>query len=664
MRTIIINTLGSELRHEPLFYLPFQESQLLWLDESINGIHTCPEQIAAYQADQLKIQDYHLVVLVSTADYPDAQFDRICSLYKKLLFAHINESILLPLAQTWQIPPAAVSVVYVLKELSDGEGGMAVGKEYDAIFGFDALQAPVQSLRIVPTNGGEPLVMDRMFADAMSDYTNALAFQADAIAQFDPEHALSTLREGITEKVTLLQQCAYTLPGHTEKLQLSVEKLDYFPLTSRWDLLSLDLQINLSEHLAQQCRDTGSLSLRLTPHDERTLRKRVSLARERVQYLREKAPRETFYPLKNQPRVSNIGSLSAQIWADLLAQKGTLPGVTEAHALSENTDEEAVPLLKKPYHAWLLIGAEKKQFEQLCQTLENEYNADAAEAQQATIFDTCAKVFTSWRKKALSMKPALPESDSESEIPMFDATKAKADLAAAQQEFGKICAEQLDDYLDVRKEAEELKARFRKVYRLWPGDGCSATKHFWIYSIILAVAFLLQMMLPYLGLTMGTEGFAVSRYVHFGLSLGLFAGLYLAGLLLWMGALCRQLHALTVQMHELLLRSSQRRRDSIAAVVDAYGRVLPNCTIHYEQLKELEYIHRTNLTRKDRYNTHIDILDKAEAALNKLHTQLRIPEDPVLMDRPAAGAGIDYQKSPSHPDNVSFYVLLSEKWGC
>ena len=248
------------------------------------------------------------------------------------------------------------------------------------------------------------------------------------------------------------------------------------------------------------------------------------------------------------------------------------------------------------------------------------------------------------------------------QMPEFDQVAYEKQLSQAQQKWGEAAVEQLEDYTDVREEAEKVKADFRKAYRLWPDGQFNATSKFCVYSAVLAALFILQMLIPYMGITMGRDGAQLSGYVNFALSLGTFVVLYAVGVLIWLRAMCRQLRKYTIKMHDLLQKSHSRRKASIINAVASYGSVLPQCTLCYEKLQYLRQIHEENLQRKERYNSHMQLLNKAEELLYELCTRLRLSAARGTGIVRADG-GINFEQPPSHPENVPYYVFMSEKWG-
>lgn len=665
MRTIIINTLGSELRHNPLFYMPFREDRMHWIEKSLKHIDGCVQEISAYQNEQGKIQDYHVVILVSLTKFKDTELKNIRQTYEDLLFAYLNRYLLSPLCQQ-QIPPAAASVVYVIEKLRDGEGHVELEREFDHIFGFTPDMRELPGLQIVTKDGDITLDLSELFGDVLSSYQKSLGNQQQYDARIEENHALELLRRKLRDQTAGMQACSYTPVGLAETVQLPVQKVEYCPRTTDWDMFSVDMQINLSEHLAASV-DSTHWKLNLVPNEPSEICRRLTRAICRVKYLKEEAPKVSFYPLEVPPMTDTPQDIQTEIWGKL-REGNVMPGVQEAYAYQQSGKKAEEPtsfgkrLWDKLRNAWVRVLHAKRQFEALYQSLQEQYAPEKAEKEQTAILDTCAKVFGSWRRQVLSRKPKQQPEAKEEQLPTFDATQYERELADAQQEWGAASAQQLADYTDLRQEAEVIRADFNKAFRLWPEGPLNPTTKFCIYSIVLALVFLLQMMVPYIGTTMSQEGVELSRYVHFLLSLALFAGLYLVGVFIWLNALGKQLQKYNHALYLLIQASSQRRRESIVRAVELYGRILPKCTLSHEKLMQLQRIHETNLQRKERYNTHLQYLDKAEELLGELMTLLRLPSEVDSKEIKVKGQ-INYQYPPSSPVNVSFYIFMSEQWG-
>lgn len=665
MRTIIINTLGSELRHNPLFYMPFREDRMHWIEKSLKSIKGCVQEISAYQSEQGKIQDYHVVILVSLTKFRDTELKNIRQTYEDLLFAYLNQYLLQPLCQQ-QIPPAAASVVYVIEKLRDGEGHVELEREYDHIFGFTPDMQEMPSLQIVTEDGDITLDLSELFGDVLTSYRESFTNQHRYDATIQDNHALEILRRKLRDQTASWQTCTYTPVGLAETVQLPVQKVDYCPRTTDWDMFSVDMQINLSEHLATT-GDSTQWKLNLEPHEPAEICKRLTRAVCRVNYLKEEAPKVGYYPLQVPPMTDVRQDIQTEIWGKL-REGDALPGVQEAfdYQKSGQTSEKKTGFVKAIWHklrdAWVRVLHAKKQFEVLYRSLQDQYAPKQAEKEQSAILNVCAKVFGDWRRQVLSRKPQHRQDATEEQLPTFDAALYENELAQAQQEWGAASAQQLADYTDLRQEAEEIRADFNKAFRLWPEGSLNPTGKFCIYSIVLAVIFLVQMMVPYIGITMSQEGVELSRYVHFLLSLAMFTGLYLVGVFFWLNALGKQLQGYNHKLYVLIRRSGERRRDSIVHAVELYGRVLPKCTLCHEKLEYLRRIHETNLQRKERYNTHMQQLDKASELLTELLTLLRLPVNVDSKEIKAKGQ-IDYQYPPSAPVNVPYYTFMSDKWG-
>ncbi len=661
MRTIIINTLGSELRRNPLFYLPFDENRFHWIEKDLNDLSDCSEEIAVHNENQDKNRDYNLVVLVSLGGFAIAKHEAVRNCYTRLLKAYINHSLLNRMVDSKVKLPEGVSIVFVMPDPDDGTGGVTDGKEYDAIFNFPENKDELDQLIISSDDGSVRFDLTDMYADQISDFKSSYENEKKVSVSEKPSKTLDDFRKDLIERTAGLQDCKYFMPGRKTAVVLPVEVLEYMPRTDNWSLLSADIQMNLSNHIAKQT-ERSEWKLELVPHDEDEMQQRISRAKARVSLLLDN-PAVKYCPLEISKEEVLGSDITNDIWASLIGD-GSLPWLKEAQdyasqaAVGEVQDTPA----KKIRHAWLLINREKKRFERQYEQLSQQYDGEEAKKQEQEILGTCAKAFGRWRKKRLTIDPPAPGAATLAEMPLFDDTAAKEALKQAQQDYGKTSAECLENYEDLRAEAEVLKAKVNKAFRLWPGDGYGATKRFCIYSIILAVLFVLQMILPYVGITMA-ERAEFSRYVHFLASLALFAGLYFVGVLFWMRALCKELAGYTAEMASLINKSNKRRRDSVINAVQLYGKILPNCTVKYEELEELHRINCANLQRKEHFNAHILLLEKADEILREMFTLLRLPDSTAKAQAPRKGS-INFELAPSHPENVPFYVLFSEDWGC
>ena len=75
MRTIIINTMGSELPQYRLFFLPFREDQICWIDRELERIDACAEDIDTLLRGQDQHRDYRMVVLVDLSGNKDVDVE-------------------------------------------------------------------------------------------------------------------------------------------------------------------------------------------------------------------------------------------------------------------------------------------------------------------------------------------------------------------------------------------------------------------------------------------------------------------------------------------------------------------------------------------------------------------------------------------------------------
>lgn len=668
MRTIIINTLGRELPRQKLFFLPFRDDQMFWMDQDMGLIGACAEKIERLSISRDKRQDYRLIVLADLAGFESVDKQLVRECYQQLLRGYLNYTLIEPLARQRHLPPQQVTVIFVVTRKTLGSGNVQPERVLDYVLGLDTQAQPFQKLvltRARPAGTMEQLDISGMFAGQLRAHNAAMPEKTDESVL---RSTLKIFRQALENRLRDLQKCSYTPDGSDSTQQIPLEGVEFFPQCSGPELVWADLQLNLSGFLADQVTAGRgkTVSLELTAHTDEELAFLIARGTQRIRCLLTQAPGQTYYPLENGNNTTTQG-LYDRIWTALLEQEELLPGVREAKLHSEEPDApENEKLHQKLRRAWLRVDVEKKQFRQLCDQLEQEYNADTAEKQQQAILDICAEEFRRWRSGVLERQLLLPEEPTATVQPELETQELEDRLREAQTVCGRMAAEKLEDYVDLRRQAEVVKADCRKTVKFWAPDcGNANTRYFRIYSIVLAALFLLQMLVPYIGITLGQSGVELSRYVHFLASAAVFAVLYMVGLLLWLRQLCKDIHSYSDRINDLIYDSSIRRRDSIEAVVRAYGEALPQCTILHEDLRQLRQIHEINCSRKARYNTHMNKLKLADELLREMDTRLQLPapDMSLLQRRERVQNGIDYQRPPSDSRNIPYYMLLSEEWG-
>lgn len=673
MRTIIINTLGRELTKNPLFFLPFREDHMFWLERDLSGIDACAEEISAICNDQIKRQDYRLVVLADPVSFYQGEVAIARECYKKLILASLNRKLLAPLVRQSNLIPRSVTVVFLISHQEDGDKGIHADEVVDRVFGIGPQDQPIQSLRltrVLPGGNLEYLDVTDLFSTALSDHSSKMELRRAAGQSLTDEVVFGDLRSALNDDLRALQICSYVPAGGTSEINLPIRVLEFIPKTTVPQLIWADLQLDLCDYLADQVRHPNAdAELQLPTHTQEDLEKRIFRAGQRVELLMHRAPRQSYYPLKNQPRQSDSAGLAGKIWEGLAKEAHRLPGIIDAcpeeyAANIPGKKAKAQRPSEKLNLAWFHVGKAAAEFQKECDKLESEYNQEFVEEQQQAVLDICAQEFRSARSSSLRQSISLPPEPTEPTQPELDADKLRQELVRSQQECTRFTADKLADYSDVRQEAEVIKARFRKASRFWsPDSGSANTQFFQVYSVVMALLFLAQIMLPYIGITLGQSGVELDRYVHFLLSVAVFAGLYCIGLLVWLRGLCDELNAYTEDMSMLIWKSARRRAESITAAVDAYSGLLPKCMALNEDLRELEYIHAVNETRKEHYNAHMETLKKADELLQELATQLQLPDRDQHIEPEFISRGMDYHLPPSHGRNLPYYTLLSDEWG-
>ncbi len=666
MRTIIINTLGQALTQNPLFFLPFPQDQMFWLERDLGAMDACAQEIRAICDDQFKRQDYHLVVLADPVAFHlgDTAPARKC--YQKLILALLNRNLLQPLLSQSNLVPQAVSVVFLVSRQTDRSLGTAI---LDHVFGISPQDQPITALKIrrtLPGGAVQEVDVSGLFQNALADHQSKVQARQESNESLDDPLVYDNLIQALGEDLDAMQHCSYVPAGATKSVPLSIQVLEFIPRTTVPDLIWADLQLGLCDHLAGQILHPSRDSQLILPaHTQEDLEQRLCRAQSRVDALLGTQYRPRYYPLVNQPHPTDIKSLTADIWTALDREAQTLPGVAEAKLHRDHPDpEQAEGPTDRLKQYWIRVSKEKELFHQLCTRLDSEYSQDLVDAQQRSILDICARTFREQRSIGLTRKPKLPKEATEPIQPPLDLQDHRKRLMEAQDQCTRASAEKLADFSDVRQEAEVIKARFRKAGRFWaPQKGPTATFYFQMYSGILALIFLAQILLPYLGITLGQAGVSVDRLVHFLLSILVFAGLYGLGLLAWLRDLCTELHGYSEDMSRLIWESARRREDSIVAAVEAYSTTFPECMRLCADLRELEYIHRANEAIKTNYLAHLDLLQRAQELLQNLCTQLQISSRSADPEKITLTRGLDYTKAPGHSRNLAYYTLLSDEWG-
>ena len=668
MRTIIINTLGEEVPQHELLFLPFREDQLVWLNTNMGGIGACAEKIENLYNAQDKRQDYRLMVLADLGGYEDIDREEIRTCYRSILNAYINLALFQPLAEGKKIPPKSVSVVYMITRILKGTGKIAGGRHYDYVLKFPE-DRPFDALELVRLNE----VGREEHLDVTAVFRTLI--QASKVCRDcgDPEKHRSNLnhfRNNLSQTLETMQKCRYTPSGSMQSEVIPIRAEEFFPKCTDPDLIWLDLQLNLSDMLARQSRVRRErlAELKLTAHTEEELAFRFRRGLRRVHTLLHDAPEQTYFPLENKSDFS-VRNLDNRIWTALTEKQGLIPGVMEADAHRKGQElPQKDGLATKVRKAWIRMDQEKKRFDSLYDQLQQEYDPQVARQQQEKILDVCAGEFRRWRSEMLAAKLVRPEESKAvaGVIPELDTKALEAELHQAQVKCSAMAADKLEDYLDLRQEAEEVRADFRSSAKIWmPDSGNSNSRFFITYSVTLAALFLVQMLLPYVGITLGQKGVEISRYVHFIASTALFVALYMVGVLIWLRQMCRELSGHSLRMAELIRRSSERRRKSVEKIVRSFGEDLPQCAILHGNLRQLRMLHGLNAERYTRYRTHMELLTRAEELLQELETELQLPSP--AMDRvykpEQVTKGIDYQKSANHVSNIPYYMLLSDEWG-
>lgn len=664
MRTIILNTLGEELRPDPLFFMPFREEELLWIHLDPERLSEGAEEIAGRLRQHSTMQNYHLVYLADLALFSGTEYENMRASVQDLLSAYFCHVVLKPLASMQAALPVMVSSIFLYSGHIPGERGIPNEELYPVIFRMEELTPESEKLTAAWMRNGETHQLDcsDLFAAAWADFRKPYEEPAkgerrssggtekkpDALIRKGTDPAADYqktkkeenlvwrrkhLRDNIREQIRFMQH--YRLPrgGKLEPLELDPNRF-LFPVDEDvLELVMIDLQINLSRMIeaTRGWRGRGALpSFEIQTHTQEEIADVFHLAELRLAYLTSHIPSQRYFPLDPAKRAVNTNGVEAQIREQLFARHGDLLGVRAA--LSEEKEANAADgLTGRMKQAWFRLGKERELFLSLFGVLREQYDEEYIKKEQEDVLDTCLDTFRSWRKQTLdAMRTSLPLEKEATETVMPELSVQDDQIQDALDEnqaaFTRAAADHLESYEDVRAEGITIRTEFDQRSRFWSPDALTRNlPNFRVFSGVMAVIFVVLMILPYALIEAGTVGHGVSRFVVFAVSLACFFVLYALGLLHWLRQMCARLHECSVMMADLLSQSRERRAESVREQIKVYGELLPECICLSEQQNYLAMIDGLNRTRESSRIRHERLLKKALERVEYLRTALKIP---------------------------------------
>lgn len=684
MRTIIVNTLGSDFSPNQLFFRAFRDSDLMWINCPFREIEKSADEIDRLRSQQNTGQGYHLVVLTDISCYPLSVQMNVRKHIHKLLAAYMLHR-LMPRLDSYHDIPRSVSMIFFSMELwpeNEGREG------YYDLLKLDKLKE-TNCLKLEAKNDAETLDFTEILRDQIKIYEEYETKQAEVTPKehydeddiwlelpdipvsssqdVEPEKRLDRLNNAIIERIEKLQRYTQTADS---RISLSPQICD-FSATGSDDrnLAYADLQINLAI-LVEKLISTEK---RMQPpdlsgfraHDEKTLAQMLAKAKHTVGVCLNRDHGPNYYEL-NVPTIDTKSfELHKELVEKLKENASDIPGVSE---LNEGRDKQSKNNSDDGYladeirAAWFRLGREKRFFNAAYNSLQKQYDPDYVKENERRILDQCAVAFTEW-------KDAREETMTVSEGSINTPLNKRPDLHAHMEKVTETSAsvyqqlldgtlEKLSDFEDVRKQAEQIKAEFEQTTRLWdPVRSRGATRRFQIFTLIMAVLTVVVMLVPYLFTAKGTTGGEMPETIVFVTSLVLFSLIYLVGILMWLRKTCTQVYAYIQQLSVLMEESRKKYTESLENVIQLYSELMPKCVEEQLVRERLQEIDRENEKREICWKLHRGYLESANDELDNLRTALRFEESWGTGRQDPVGE-INYLLPPYAPQNRAVYLLF------
>ena len=681
MRTIIINAIGQRMQYSRLFFLPFREDELVWLDCELTRPEACVQEIFQLLERQNTRQDYHLVVLTDLSVFGQTEYEHIRRGCQRLLRAYWNERLLRPMAQGRLDLPCGVTEIFLYSGARENHGGVAEDKVLSHLLSLNQWSESRGALTMQFRRQGQELALDvsSLFEEELRDFRQKYARQEADGHSNESDNPFQTLLHGgdrrleemdrqqreknekswlkelesqIKKKLEKLQAFRFELGGDRGQAQLAIdEKL--FPINDEHpEVVYADLQLNLSQYIEALSRWNGDgpmPRMALTPHTARELRDILNRAESRLTQAQRNRPPQAYYKLES----SDLDLDASQVEQQIRQSREALES-----AKKEAGSEEAEPL-ERLERGWFLVGREVKRFQALWERLKEQYNEEAVRKNQSDILDLCANAFHAWRSdKAGERKVSLPEA-TEPVRPRMELKALRQRLDSRQEDYFRANVAQLADDDDIRQEAVEIRGRFENLANFWsPKTRGRDLARFRQFSLVLAVIFLVIMILPYALIEWGQVDVGIPKYLWFLVSLMCFAVAYGVGVVWWLHQLWKKLRACTLELYHLMEISGQRRKESIEKAIEIYGTILPQCFLDSERLRELEELDRKNEEKEINYSWHDRLLSDTLYELRELRSALRLEREEVYLEPEQQMKPLDYDLPPWEGKNREAYLLF------
>ncbi len=686
MRTIIINAIGESMQRSRLFFLPFREDELVWLDCEITQPELCAQEISQLLERQNTRQDYHLVVLTDLSVFGQTEFEHIRKGCQQLMRAYWNERLLRPMVRQHLDLPCGVTEIFLYSGAKQNHGGVAEDKVLSKLLSLESRSKTRGPLTMGFFRRGQELSLDlsALFDQCLEDFWQKPGEQEMDGHSNQPENEFQVLLHGgekrleeihrqqqeqaekswlkeLEQRIKLrleeLQSFRFEQGGDRGEAQLHIDE-QLFPINDEHpELVYADLQLNLSHYIETLSRWSGvgeMPHMELTPHTAREFRDILNRAECRLTLAQRNKPPQAYYKLE----AGEAGPDSSEVEANI--RKGLQEHIQDLYGVADALADEPEPM-EQLDKGWFLIGREIRRFRELFDQLKKQYDEEAVRKNQSAILDLCANEFHAWRN-AHGGSPGVSEPEATEPVrPRMELKELRERLDQQQEAYFRANVSQLEGYDDVRQQGLEIQTRFESLAHFWsPKTRGHDLSRFRQFSLVMAVIFLVIMILPYVLIEWSQVDVGIPKYLWFLVSLGGFAVAYGAGVVYWLHQLWKQLRECTLELYHLMQISSERRRESIRMAIQIYGVILPECFRDSERLRELEKLDRKNKEKETNYSWHDRFLADAIYELRELRSALRLEWAEVYLEPNDQMKPLDYDLPPWEGKNREAYLFFRD----
>ena len=693
MRSIIINTLGAAHSRKDVYFLAFAPGQVLWVDTELDQLHDCVQLIQRIQHQQTVIEDYHLIILMNADGFDGAEFDDHRLRLQKVLRAWLVEQLLQPLDELALTPLSASEIIISSKYRDNATSPI---RTYSEMLKLDPENIPETICLEYNTINGMPRLLDltsMLGPDVISFKHSGKDTPATALPTGkpapsphrvrarleEPDDLTATLQESrvLRQQRTIEDSISQTIDQlqsfrliRNAKQTMPIQTVVFHSQIQDRSAINANLQINVARLVKSADKKgipdpsvvnwhTPSELAQLLADAEATIWEQISPV----------SPQPIYFKLEDSLfSESDAAEMELEMRHRLRNEASDVPGVTDALAQWEEQDGN----LKQPTAdtliaqaqrelrtGMLLFSRERKRFQERYAMLRSEYNREKVLDDQRRVFDICAGSYTEWRTRERRAKPRRDTSPSEIRRPLLEAEKNK-ELIAARDRCAEGVLSQLDDYTDVRKEAARIHTEFSSLTRLWsPNLQKLSTRYFYRFSIIMGLAFVVLMVLPFFLISGQASDLKLSRVAAYLINAGVFLTLYAVGFMIWLRKLSKDIRDLRGQLEVLIIKSAQERRESVLQAIATYTRDLPSCLIKQLNYNAMVKTNEENMQASQKYEQHMQLLKDACKEIQDVRTALRAQGFSVVGE--PSHRALDLLRAPYDPANQELYMLFAER---